>query len=41
MTVVVEVETAVRIRQSIICKNEKLDGKGSMINDAYLLVVLL
>ncbi len=40
MTVVVEVDTEARIGRLIICQNEKLDEKGSMIDDAYLLVVL-
>ena len=40
MTMVVEVDTEVRIGRSIICQNEELDEKGSMIDDAYLLVVL-
>ena len=40
MTVVVEVDTEVRIGRLMICQNEKLDEKGGMIDDAYLLVVL-
>ncbi len=40
MTEVVEVETAVRIRQSIICQNKESDEKGSKFNDAYLLTSL-
>jgi hypothetical protein len=40
MTVVVEVETALRIPWFIICKNKKLDEKGSEFDDAYLLASL-
>ena len=40
VTVVVEVDTEVRIGRLMICQNKKLDEKGSEFDDAYLLASL-